>query len=86
MDVNDTKTVAPLSNLKRMIVHLAKMYEKFLSGEVEEDTYLLWQAKYLSFGTDAADLIYEAGNENKISVDKKIADAKKRFRKASLKD
>lgn len=82
----DDKTVAPLANLKRMLTHWSTMYEKFVNDEIDEDTYLLWQAKYLSFGTDTADFLLEAENENAIEVDKSISDAKKRFRKANLKD
>lgn len=85
LDVDD-KTVAPLNNLKRMLSHWATMYAKFSTGEIDEDTYLLWQAKYLSFGTDTADFLLEAENEKAVEVDKTISDAKKRFRKANLKD
>ena len=85
IDVNDA-TVAPLSNLKRMFSHWATMYEKFINEEIVEETYLLWQAKYLSFGTDSADFLLDAENEKAIEVDKNISDAKKRFRKANLKD
>lgn len=84
IDVNDA-TVAPLSNLKRMFNHWATMYEKFINEEIDEETYLLWQAKYLSFGTDSADFLLDAENEKAIEVDKNISDAKKRFRKANLK-
>ena len=85
IDVKDA-TVAPLSNLKRMFSHWATMYEKFINEEIDEETYLLWQAKYLSFGTDSADFLLDAENEKAIEVDKNISDAKKRFRKANLKD
>lgn len=85
IDVNDA-TVAPLSNLKRMFSHWATMYEKFINEEIDEETYLLWQAKYLSFGSDSADFLLDAENEKAIEVDKNISDAKKRFRKANLKD
>ena len=85
IDVNDA-TVAPLSNLKRMFSHWATMYEKFINEEIDEESYLLWQAKYLSFGTDSADFLLDAENEKAIEVDKNISDAKKRFRKANLKD
>lgn len=85
IDVNDA-TVAPLSNLKRMFSHWATMYEKFINEEIDEETYLLWQAKYLSFGNDSADFLLDAENEKAIEVDKNISDAKKRFRKANLKD
>ena len=85
IDVNDA-TVTPLSNLKRMFSHWATMYEKFINEEIDEETYLLWQAKYLSFGTDSADFLLDAENEKAIEVDKNISDAKKRFRKANLKD
>lgn len=85
IDVNDA-TIAPLSNLKRMFSHWATMYEKFINEEIDEETYLLWQAKYLSFGTDSADFLLDAENETAIEVDKNISDAKKRFRKANLKD
>ena len=85
IDVNDA-TVAPLSNLKRMFSHWATMYEKFINEEIDEETYLLWQAKYLSFGTDSADFLLDAENEKAIEVDKNISEAKKRFRKANLKD
>ena len=85
IDVNDA-TVAPLSNLKRMFSHWATMYEKFINEEIDEETYLLWQAKHLSFGTDSADFLLDAENEKAIEVDKNISDAKKRFRKANLKD
>lgn len=85
IDVNDA-TIAPLSNLKRMFNHWATMYEKFINEEIDEETYLLWQAKYLSFGTDSADFLLDAENEKAIEVDKNISDAKKRFRKANLKD
>lgn len=84
IDVNDA-TVAPLSNLKRMFSHWATMYEKFINEEIDEETYLLWQAKYLSFGTDSADFLLDAENEKAIEVDKNISDAKKIFRKANLK-
>ena len=84
IDVNDA-TVAPLSNLKRMFSHWATMYEKFINEEIDEETYLLWQAKYLSFGTDSADFLLDAENEKAIEVAKNISDAKKRFRKANLK-
>lgn len=82
----DDKAAAPLANLKRMLTHWSTMYEKFVNDEIDEDTYLLWQAKYLSFGTDTADFLLEAENEKAIEVDKSISDAKKRFRKATLKD
>lgn len=85
IDVNDA-TIAPLSNLKRMFNHWATMYEKFINEEIDEETYLLWQAKYLSFGNDSADFLLDAENEKAIEVDKNISDAKKRFRKANLKD
>ena len=85
IDVNDA-TIAPLSNLKRMFNHWATMYEKFNYEEIDEETYLLWQAKYLSFGNDSADFLLDAENETAIEVDKNISDAKKRFRKANLKD
>ena len=84
IDVNDA-TIAPLSNLKRMFNHWATMYEKFINEEIDEETYLLWQAKYLSFGTDSADFLLDAENEKAIEVDKNISDAKKRFRKTNLK-
>ena len=84
IDVNDA-TIAPLSNLKRMFNHWATMYEKFINEEIDEETYLLWQAKYLSFGNDSADFLLDAENEKAIEVDKNISDAKKRFRKANLK-
>ena len=76
IDVNDA-TVAPLSNLKRMFSHWATMYEKFINEEIDEETYLLWQAKYLSFVTDSADFLLDAENEKAIEVDKNISDAKK---------
>ena len=41
---------------------------------------------YGSFGTDSADFLLDAENEKAIEVDKNISDAKKRFRKANLKD
>lgn len=82
----DDKAAAPLANLKRMLTHWSTMYEKFVNDEIDEDTYLLWQAKYLSFGTDTADFLLEAENEKAIEVDKSISNAKKRFRKATLKD
>ena len=85
IDVNDA-TIAPLSNLKRMFNHWATMYEKFINEDIDEETYLLWQAKYLSFGNDSADFLLDAENETAIEVDKNISDAKKRFRKANLKD
>lgn len=85
IDVNDA-TIAPLSNLKRMFNHWATMYEKFINEEIDEETYLLWQAKYLSFGNDSADFLLDAENETAIEVDKNISAAKKRFRKANLKD
>ena len=85
IDVNDA-TIAPLSNLKRMFNHWATMYEKFINEEIDEETYLLWQAKDLSFGNDSADFLLDAENETAIEVDKNISDAKKRFRKANLKD
>ena len=85
IDVNDA-TIAPLSNLKRMFNHWATMYEKFINEEIDEETYLLWQAKYLSFGNDSADFLLDAENETAIEVDKNISDAKKRFRKSNLKD
>ena len=85
IDVNDA-TIAPLSNLKRMFNHWATMYEKFINEEIDEETYLLWQAKYLSFGNDSADFLLDAENETAIEVDKNISDAKKRYRKANLKD
>ena len=85
IDVNDA-TIAPLSNLKRMFNHWATMYEKFINEEIDEETYLLWQAKYLSFGNDSADFLLDAENETAIEVDMNISDAKKRFRKANLKD
>ena len=85
IDVNDA-TIAPLSNLKRMFNHWATMYEKFINEEIDEETYLLWQAKYLSFGNDSADFLLDAENETAIEVDKNISDAKKRFRKANLND
>ena len=69
-----------------MISHWASMYEKFQNGEIEEDTYLLWQEKYLNFATDAADIIYNSSDEKEILVYENITDAKKRFGKASLKD
>ena len=84
IDVNDA-TIAPLSNLKRMFNHWATMYEKFINEEIDEETYLLWQAKYLRFGNDSADFLLDAENETAIEVDKNISDAKKRFRKANLK-
>ena len=67
IDVNDA-TVAPLSNLKRMFSHWATMYEKFINEEIDEETYLLWQAKYLSFGTDSADFLLDAENEKGIRI------------------
>ena len=85
IDVNDA-TIAPLSNLKRMFNHWATMYEKFINEEIDEETYLLWQAKYLSFGNDSADFLLDAENETAIEVDKNISDAKKRFSKANLND
>ena len=69
-----------------MFNHWATMYEKFINEEIDEETYLLWQAKYLSFGNDSADFLLDAENETAIEVDKNISDAKKRFRKANLKD
>lgn len=57
------------------------MYEKFQNGEIEEDTYLLWQVKYFSFSTEAADVMYNRSDEKEISVDENIADVKKQFRK-----
>ena len=85
IDIDDA-TIAPLANLKRMLTHWATMYDKFINEEISEETYLLWQAKYLSFGTDLADTIFKAENEKEIEVDTNISDAKKRFRKANLKD
>ena len=85
MEVDDP-TVAPLANLKRMVSHWATMYDRFINEEIDEETYLLWQAKYLSYGTNEADIIYKAENEKEIEVDTKISDAKKRFRKATLKE
>ena len=85
IDIDDA-TIAPLANLKRMLTHWATMYDKFINEEIDEETYLLWQAKYLSFGTDLADTIFKAENEKEIEFDTNISDAKKRFRKANLKD
>ena len=83
MDVNDT--AAPPANFKRMLTYWAAMYEKFINKEVDEEGYLLWQAKYSSYGTNLADTIYNAANEKEIEVDVNISDAKKKFRKADLK-
>ena len=75
IDVNDA-TIAPLSNLKRMFNHWATMYEKFINEEIDEETYLLWQAKYLSFGNDSADFLLDAENETAIEVDKNFRTVK----------
>lgn len=85
MEVDDP-TVAPLANLKRMVSHWATMYDRFVKEEIDEETYLLWQAKYMSYGTNLADFIYKNEVEKNIEVDTKLSDAKKRFRKATLKD
>ena len=84
--VVDDPTVAPLANLKRMITHWATMYERFINEEIDEETYLLWQAKYMSFGTNEADIIYNAKSEKEIEVDTNLSNAKKRLRKVNLKD
>lgn len=83
IDVNDT--AAPPANLKRMLTYWAAMYEKFVNEEVDEESYLLWQAKYSSYGTNLTDTIYNAANEKEIEVDVNISDAKKKLRKADLK-
>ena len=82
----DDPTVAPLANLKRMITHWATMYERFINEEIDEETYLLWQAKYMSFGTNESDIIYNAKSEKEIEVDTNLSNAKKRLRKVNLKD
>lgn len=69
-----------------MITHWATMYERFINEEIDEETYLLWQAKYMSFGTNEADIIYNAKSEKEIEVDTNLSNAKKRLRKVNLKD
>lgn len=80
MDVDDTT-----ANLKRMLTYWAVMYEKFINEEIDEEAYLLWQAKYSSYGTNLTDTIYNAADEKEIKVDADISDAKKKSRKADLK-
>lgn len=84
MDVNET-TAAPPANLKRMLAYWVAIYEKFVNEEIDEEAYLLWQAKYSSYGTNLTNTIYNAADEKEIEVDADISDAKKKSRKADLK-
>jgi hypothetical protein len=56
----------------------------FQSGEIDEDTYLLWQSKYPTFATPSPDDMFGTKTYNDVTIDQKIADAKKRVRKTKI--
>ena len=82
------KIVNPLDTPSAMMEQLlrvwSKFYKMFEAGEIDEETYLLWQSKYPTFATTNPDDMFGAEYKGDVSIDQKITDAKKRFRKTKV--
>ena len=70
--------------MERLVMLWERFYKMFQSGEIDEDTYLLWQSKYPTFATPNPEDIFGAKRDNDVTIDQKIADAKNRVRKTKI--
>jgi transcriptional regulator with XRE-family HTH domain len=70
--------------MERLVMIWECFYNMFQSGEIDEDTYLLWQSKYPTFATPSPDDMFGTKTYNDVTIDQKIADAKKRVRKTKI--
>lgn len=70
--------------MERLVMIWEQFYKMFQSGEIDEDTYLLWQNKYPTFATPNPEDIFGAKRDNDVTIDQKIADAKKRVRNTKI--
>lgn len=70
--------------MERLVMIWERFYKMFQSGEIDEDTYLLWQNKYPTFATPNPEDIFGAKRDNDVTIDQKNADAKKRARKTNI--
>lgn len=70
--------------MEKLIRVWASFYTAYKSGEIDEDTYLLWQSKYPTFATTNVKDVFGAEANHDVTIDEKISDAKKRFRKTTI--
>ena len=56
----------------------------FQSGEIDEETYLLWQTKFPTFATINPDDMFCADYKSDITIDQRITDAYKSFRNTKV--
>ena len=83
-DMIDNVLDNPSIMMEQIIRVWSRFYKMFENGEIDEDTYLLWQSKYPTFATANTDDIFGTKAYNDISIDQKISETKKRFRKAKV--
>jgi transcriptional regulator with XRE-family HTH domain len=75
---------SPSSMMEQLLRVWAKFHQMFEAGEIDEETYLLWQMKYPTYATGRADDIFGSEYKGDVNIDQRIADAKKMFRKTKV--
>ena len=75
---------SPSSMMEQLLRVWAKFHQMFEAGEIDEETYLLWQMKFPTYATGNPDDIFGAEYKGDVNIDQRIADAKKMFRKTKV--
>lgn len=81
----DCKPDNPMDSMPAFMEQLLRVWSRFYglfkTGEIDEETYLLWQNKYPTYATANPDDMFGTKSLLNVAIDKTIAAAKKKFRK-----
>lgn len=83
-DILDTVLDNTSIMMEQIVRIWSRFYKMFENGDIDEDTYLLWQNKYPAFATGKTNDIFGTKDYNDITIDQKISETKKRFRKTKV--
>lgn len=75
---------SPSSKMEQLLRAWSRFQQMFEAGEIDEETYLLWQTKFPTYATDNPDDIFDSECKWVVSIDQRITDAKKRFRNTKV--
>lgn len=70
--------------MEQLLRTWSRFQQMFEAGEIDEETYLLWQTKFPTYATGNPEDILGAEYKGDVSIDQRIMDAKKRFRKTRV--
>nr|WP_024838484.1 hypothetical protein [Clostridium sp. 12(A)] len=75
---------SPSSIMEQLLRAWSRFHQMFEAGEIDEQTYLLWQMKFPNYPTGSPDDIFGAKYKGDENIDQRMADAKRMYLKTKV--